>query len=256
MTSSTARRTRLGSSVLLIGVLALTGEAGATLRVESHNDPAGDPTAVTYVLDSPAWTREPIQFSLGDGEDRSFGPKEGTYTVQAAPPAGWKVIDIQCVGHGDAGEFVIDVPGGLVTIAHGADYEQTCAFTNGKADASGPPSSGVAPSPPEEELADVRIPREVALLGVRTGRGFAEARLRLIRRSTIGLRLHRGGRVLARKRVSRRAGERVARLWLPPRTRRWFSDHGRKRVEMRLRIRVADRQGNRKVFWYSVIVPV
>ena len=256
MASSRARKMWCGSGLVLMVVLALTAEAGATLRVESHNDPAGDPTAVSYVLDSPAWTREPIQFSLGDGEETSYGPKEGTYTVQAAPPAGWRVIDIQCVGHGDPGEFVIDVPGGLVTITHGAGYEQTCAFTNGKADASGPPSSGVAPSPPEDELGEVRIPREVALLGVRTGRGFVEARLRLIRRSTISLGLHRGTRVLARKRISRRAGVRVVRVRLRPDTRRWFRDHGRTRVVMKLRIRVADRRGNRKVFWYGVRVRV
>lgn len=253
MTSSRARKVWCGSGLVLMGVLALTAEAGATLRVASHNDPAGDPTAMTYVLDSPAWTREPIQFTLGDGDDRSFGPKEGTYTVQAAPPAGWQVIDIQCTGRNDPGEFVIDVPGGLVTIAHRADDDQTCAFTNGKVGASGP-SSGIAPSPPEDELAEV--PREVALLGVRTGRGFVEARLRLIRRSTISLRLHRGTRVLARKRISRRAGVRVVRLELQPNTRRWFRDHGRKRVLMKLRIRVADRRGNRKVFWYGVSVRV
>ena len=255
MTSSRARRVWCGSGLVLMVVLAMTAEAGATLRVQSNNDPAGDPTAVTYVLDSPAWTREPIQFSLGDGDDKSFGPKEGTYTVQAAPPAGWQVIDIQCVGHGDPGEFVIDVPGGLVTVAHGAGYEQTCAFTNGKIGATGP-SSGIAPSPPEDELADIRLPREVALLRVRTGRGFVEARLRLIRRSTISARLHRGTRVLARKRISRRAGVRVVRVQLQPETLRWYRDHGRKRVLMKLRIRVSDRRGNRKVFWYGVRVRV
>lgn len=254
MTSSRARKVWCGSGLVLMVVLALTAEAGATLRVESHNDPAGDPTAVTYVLDSPAWTREPIQFSLGDGDETSYGPKVGTYTVQAAPPAGWRVTDIQCVGDAD-GDFVIDVPGGLVTIAHRADDDQTCAFTNGKVGASGP-SSGIAPSPPEDELAEVRIPREVALLGVRTGRGFVEARLRLIRRSTISLRLHRGTRVLARKRISRRAGVRVMRVRLQPDTRRWFRDHGRKHVLMKLRIRVVDRRGNRKVFWYGVRVRV
>jgi hypothetical protein len=254
MTSSKARRVWCGSGLILMVVLALTAEAGATLRVESHNDPAGDPTAVTYVLDSPAWTREPIQFSLGDGTDKSFGPKAGTYTVQAAPPAGWQVTHIKCESDRiDPGQFVIDVPGGLVTIAHEATDDQTCAFTNGKVGASGP-SSGIAPSPPEDE--QVRSPREVALLGVRTGRGFVEARLRLIRRSTISARLHRGTRVLARKRISRRAGVRVVRVQLQPETLRWYRDHGRKRVLMKLRIRVSDRRGNRKVFWYGVRVRV
>jgi hypothetical protein len=46
MTSSRARRMWCGSGLILMVVLALAAEAGATLRVESHNDPAGDPAVV------------------------------------------------------------------------------------------------------------------------------------------------------------------------------------------------------------------
>jgi hypothetical protein len=48
----------------------------------------------------------------------------------------------------------------------------------------------------------------------------------------------------------------VVRLYLRPETRRWLRSHGRKRVLVKLRVRVADRRGTRKVFWYGVIVPV
>ncbi|HEX2413351.1 MAG TPA: hypothetical protein VHJ39_19460 [Solirubrobacteraceae bacterium] len=67
------------------------------------------------------------------------------------PPSGWRVNDIQCVGP-DPTQFVIDVANGLVTVTHGVSSEQTRSFTNGKVNASGPPSSGIAPSPPSDEL--------------------------------------------------------------------------------------------------------
>lgn len=242
-------------TLLVVGVLGVTAaDAGATVRVQSHNDPAGDGTPITYRLDSPNWTREPIEFVLHDGEQQSFGPKPGTYTVQAIPPSGWQVNAIDCDGP-DPAQFVYDLAHGLVTMTHGVGAEQTCAFTNGKVGA--PPSSAVEPSPPANELPEVEARKEIGLLGVRTGRGFVAARLRLIRRSTINLQLHRGTRVLARKRVVRRAGRRVVQVRLRPETRRWFRDHGRKRVQLMLRIRVAERNGGaKKVFWYRVIVRV
>ena len=253
--SSAARRLWSGSALLVIGLVAGAADAGATLRVASHNDPAGDSTPITYRLDSPTWTRKPIQFALTDGESRSFGPNPGTYTVQALPPSGWRVNDIQCVGP-DPAQFVIDVPNGLVTVTHGVSSEQTCSFTNGKVNASGPPSSGVAPSPPSDELPEVTLPREIALLGVHPGKGFVKVRLRIIRRSTISLQLRRGKRMLAFNRVSRRAGVRFARIELRPGTRRRFRNHGRERVEFTLRIKVAERRGTTKVLWYRVLVPV
>jgi hypothetical protein len=249
------RRSRtIPFAVLVTGFLLVTAvDARATLRVESHNDPAGNTTAISYRLDSPAWTREPIAFALHDGESTSFGPGPGTYTVQALPPSGWRVNDIQCIGP-DPAQFVIDVPHGLVTMTHQKGAEQTCAFTNGKVNA--PPSSGVAPSPPPEELPEVVVPKEIALLGVRAGKGFVAARLRIIKRSVINVHLRRGTRVLVKKRVVRRAGTRVVRIWLRPKTRRWFRERGRKRVLVTLKVRVAERRGTTKVFWYRVIVPV
>jgi hypothetical protein len=248
------RRARLGVGVVVAGLIGATAaDAGATLRVANHNDPAGNPTVISYQFDSPDWTTDPIAFTLHDGEARSFGPGPGTYTVQAIPPSGWRVNSIQCVGK-DQADFVIDVPNGLVTITHIAGAEQTCAFTNGEVTA--PPSSGVAPSPPPGELPEVDIPREIALLGVRARKGLVAVRLRLIRRSTINLQLHRGTRVLARKRVFRRAGTRTVKVRLRPATRRWFRERGHKRVLFSLRARVAERNGAKKVFWYRVIVPL
>jgi hypothetical protein len=251
------RWTRILPAALLGAVFfgATAASAGATLRVENHLDPAGDPTLITYRLDSAAWTREPIDFEQRDGESTSFGPQPGTYTVQALVPSGWRVADIKCVGP-DPAQFVIDVPNGIVTVTHGPGAEQTCAFTNAKVEASGPPSSGVSPSPPPNELDEVLLPNETALLRVRTGKGYVAARLRLIKRSVISLQLRRNTRVLARKRITRRAGTREVRIALRRDTRRWFRNHGQKRVQVSLRLRVAERNGTTKVFWYRVIIPV
>jgi hypothetical protein len=228
-------------------------DAGATIRIESHNDPAGNRTGITYRLDSPQWTREPIDVVLHDGDTKSYGPKPGTYTVQALPPAGWRVNDIQCVGP-DPADFAIDVAHGVVTLTHREGAEQTCSFTNGQVGAAGPPGTGVGPSPPPDELPVIKVPRKVALLGVIPGKGFVDVRVRVIRRSTIKLHLRRGTRVLARKSVVRRAGVRRVRIQLRPETRRWFRDHGQKRVLFMLKIRVVDRRGHKKVFWYRVII--
>jgi hypothetical protein len=249
--------TRTAIALLVTGLFAGTAaEAGATIRVQNHNDPAGDPTKITYQLGGPSWPHPPIVMELSDGESESHGPGPGTYTIQALPPSGWRVNAISCVSNDPTpGQFVYDVAHGVVTLVHRTtETEQTCAFTNGKVGA--PPSSGVAPSPPPGEVPEASLPKEITLLGVRTGKGFAQARLRLIRRSTINLQLRRGTRVAARKRVVRRAGRRVVTLRLRQDTRRWFRSHGHKRVKFMLRIRVAERGGARKTFWYGVIIRV
>jgi hypothetical protein len=247
------RRSRSGIgwlTLLIVGVFAVAAtDAQATLRVQSHNDPAGDPTPMTYRLNNASWA-QPIQFVLNDGEDKSFGPKPGTYTIQAVPPSGWQVRDIQCVGP-DPAEFAIDLAHALVTVTHKAADDQTCAFTNGKVNA--PPSSGVAPSPPPEELPG-NLRKQIALLGVRAGKGFVTVKLRIVHRSAITLHLRRGTRVLARKRIVRHAGVRRVKIRLRPETRRWFRQHGHKRALFTLKIRVAERGDTKKVFWYRVII--
>jgi hypothetical protein len=238
-------------------MLALSAEAGATLRTENHLDPAGDPTEIPYQLGGPSWPHPPIAMLLSGGESESHGVDPGRYTIRALPPSGWRVNAIRCVSNDTTTpeQFVYDVAHGIVTVNHGSKaIHQTCSFTVGKVGV--PPSSPVEPSPPAGEVPPSILPKQVALLGVRARKGFVEVRLRLIRRSTINLQLHRGARVLARKRISRRAGVRVVKVRLRPETRRWFRDHGRKRVPMKLRIRVTDRRGNQKVLWYRVIVRV
>jgi hypothetical protein len=243
-------------ALLLVGCCAVAApDAGATVRVASHNDPAGDPTPIGYRFGGPSWPSEPIEFALRDGETKSFGPRAGTYTVQAVPPPGWKVNDIQCIGL-DPAAFVIDVPNGLVTLTHGADDEHTCSFTNGRVNAAGAPSSGVAPSPPAEELAKVTVPKAIALLGVRPGKGFVTATLRIMRRSVVKAQLRRGDRVLARTRVVRRAGTRLVRIALPRETIRSLRKRGRKRLAVTLVVRVFESPTTRKRFSYRVIVPL
>jgi hypothetical protein len=246
-------------AVLVVGFVGATAtQAGATLRIANHNDPAGDPTAINYRLENPTWSASPFDFVLHDGEDKAFGQPAGSYTARALLPPGWKVIAINCIGPDRPGSVVIDVPHAQVTFNHQDGDEQTCSFTNGKVSgpASGPPSSGISPAPPPEELPKVKVPKKVALLGVRTRRSFAEVTLRLVRRSVIKLKLLRGTRVIASKRVRRRAGRRVVRIAVPTAMRHRLRSRGRKRVLLTLKISVVERNGATKRFRYKVIVPL
>lgn len=262
--SYVGRRCRARTVPLALLIIAFVGataaNASATLRIASHNYPAGDPTPINYRLENPSWSASPFDFVLRDGEDRAFGQPAGAYTARALLPPGWKVISIDCIGPDRPGSFVIDVPNAQVTMNHQDGDEQTCSFTNGKASASGAPSgsgvSGISPSPPAQELAKVKVPKRVALLGVRGRRGYAEVSLRLIRRSVIKLQLLRGTRVIARRQVRRRAGRRVVRIWVPASMRQRLRSQGRERVLLTLKLRVIDRSGRAKRFRYKVIVPL
>jgi hypothetical protein len=234
-------------------VLALAASgAGATLRVQSYNDPAGDPAKMTYVLNSPDWPPGSAleTYPMPDGASRSFGPPPGTYTFQALPEAGWRVNAIVCDG---PDVVAYDVPHGVVTINHG-DTHETCAFTNGKVGAA--PSSAVSPSPPPNELPSVLVPEEIELLGVQPGKGYIAVRLRLIRRSVIKLRLRRGERVIAKRRVIRDAGTREVRIGLRPRKIRKLQKRGLTRVRVELKAIVAELGGTTEVFRYGAIVPL
>jgi hypothetical protein len=240
---------------------AITADAGATLRIANHNYPAGDPTPINYRLENPTWSASPFDFVLHDGEYRAFGQPAGSYTARPLLPPGWKVLAINCIGPDRPDGFVIDVPHGQVTMNHQDGDEQSCAFTNGKADVSGPgsggsPSSGIAPSLPAQELAKVKLPKRAALLGVRVRRGIVEATLRLRRRSVIKLKLLRGTRVIASKRVRRRAGLRVVRISVPTAMRHRLRSRGRKRVLLTLKIAVVERNGVTKRFRYKAVVPL
>ncbi len=255
---------RLPIRIALAAVLSLACFAAAapgahaTLRVANYNDPAGDPTPITYSL---LKFGEPIasvpDFTLADRADRSFGPGAGTYTFQARPPSGWQVAAIVCVGHNRPGEFLIDVANGRVTAVREATDEQTCTFTNRRIPASGgqtPPSSGVSPTVPASERPVVVLPRGPALLGVKAGRGFASATVRITRRSKIRCQLlRRGGRVVGTARVVRRAGTHEVRVALKQKIRRKLRARGLERVTLTMRVVVADKKG-KQAFRFRVLV--
>jgi hypothetical protein len=256
---------RLPVRIALLAVVSLAcfaaaaPDARATLEVTNHNNPAGDPTPTTYRL---LRSGEPIasvpDFPLKDGKSRSFGVSPGTWTFQALPAPGWQVAAINCTGRGFAGEFAIDVPNGRVTAVHQDDtHEQFCTFTNRRASAPGgqtQPGSGVSPSVPASELPKVVLPEGPALLGVKAGRGFASATVRITRRSEIRCQLlRRGTRVVGAARVVRRAGTHVIRVKLKRRIRRRMRARGLERVNLTLRVVVANKDAT-DVFRFGALV--
>jgi len=225
--------------IALLAVLSLTfiaaPAAHATLRIENHTDPAGDPTVMTYRLSSATWTSG--DFTLDAvAWYRSFGQPPGTYTAQAELPAGWQVADIKCLGAGRLGEFAIDVANGRVTMNHQKGDEQTCAFTNRRASASGPPPTGVSPSLPPAQLAKVALPRSPALLRVRTGLRFAAATVRLPRHAVIRGQLLWHGTIVGSARVVHKPGTYVLEVPVSRRSARSLRARGLKRVTLTLRI--------------------
>jgi hypothetical protein len=245
-------RPRIAAATLgVIAVLAATASpAAATLRITNVNEPAGDPTAIGYRLVG-GTLAAPIDFALHDADFRTFGLGAGTFTVQALPPAGWRVRDIQCVGPAE-GSFVVDVPNGRVTITHQAGFEQTCAFTSTSGSAG--PATGVAPAPPPQELPKVVLPRRPALLRVIGGRRFAAATLRLTRRSVIRAQLLQRGTVVGATRTVRNAGVHVVRVRLNRAVARQLRGRGLRRVTLTLRVVVAPRPGAARVFRFAVRV--
>jgi len=178
------------------------------------------------------------------------------YLVQACPPAGWKVQDIQCVGASPA-VFQIDVPNGRVTINHAQGAEDTCTFTNGRATAAGAgPTTGVAPAPPASELPKVSLPKKAALLRVTGGRLFASATVRVTRRSIIkGQLLTSDRRVAGTARIVKGAGTHVVRVNLTRAMRRVLAQRGQKRVRLTMRVVVVPVAGGApQVFRFGVLV--
>jgi hypothetical protein len=245
------RRSLLGA-LLSVTFAATAAPAGATVEIHNHNDPAGDPTVIAYRLQPPA-PSAPVAFTLHDGEYKGFGPFEGVVVAQALVPAGWQVADIQCTGPNPA-EFTIDVPNGRVTMMHGVSEDQICSFTNRRKSASGESSSGVTPAPSQGTLPGQPLPRGPALLGARSGRGYAAATVRITRRSVIKTQLLRGTRVVGTSRVVRKAGVYDVTVSIDPRVRRALRHDGRKRVQLTLRVVVAPINGLTRVFRYRVLV--
>jgi hypothetical protein len=117
------------------------------------------------------------------------------------------------------------------------------------------PTRVTRPTPTPSAPVRVVMPRKPALLRVTTGRGFAEATVRITRRSVITGRLLRGGsRVVGTKRVLARAGTHVVRVSLKRKVRRQLRRRGVERVTLTLRIAVVARSGATHVFRYRVRV--
>lgn len=251
------RRPALLVGLVVTFVAAMAGKASATVQITNQNDPAGDPTVVSYRLTPPPGYGAPIDFALHDTEYKGFGPFAGQVVVQAVLPAGWRVEHIECWGFNlngndtDANVFTVDEAHGTVTMQHAVDDDQFCTFTNGKA-SSGGGSSGVTPAGGSGPL-----PRKIALLAVKVKRGYAIATVHLIRRSTVTTRLRRGGRVVGRSRAVRNAGTYDFTVSIGPKAKRAFQRQGRKRVALQLRVVVVEtRTKAKRRFRFRVLVPV
>jgi hypothetical protein len=260
---------------LTVSILLLTAVAApsaqATLRIINHNDPAGDPTLITYRLSTPQ--RSPLipDFQLPDEQCQlpndashcgtSFGVDPtvyGTsYIVQALVPPGWRTEAIECIGQGFPGEFTKDVANGRVTLVHqNKSAEQTCAFTNGRIAGSGgeaSSSSGVSPAVPVSEASKVTVPRGPALVGIRVGRGFAAATVRVTRRSVIKCQLLSGKKVVGTARVVRDAGTKTVRVTLRQKTWRSLRARGLKRKTFTLKVTIVAGKATH-VFRHRVLV--
>jgi hypothetical protein len=242
---------------------ATAAEAGATVEIQSYNDPAGDPTVMSYRLltpdGQPVLGGIPDPFALTEGEPKSFGPGPGTYVWKALPPAGWHVSSIQCVNKaGAGGAFTVDVANGQVTFTHLKDADQYCAFTNSKISPSGAgaPSSGVSPTVPGSAGPAGPAAKGPALLGVKPGLGFASTTIRITRTSVIKAQLLKGKRVVGSVRVTHKAGTHVVKVFLSKRYRQSLKRQGRKRVTLTVTVVVVGSNHVTKVFRYGVIVRV
>ena len=241
------------SAAVVLGAAAT--DARATLRIENHLDPAGDPTIVSYRVDGPTWSSG--AFPLVDGDYKSFGPDDpGTYVLQALLPAGWGAGDIKCFGPSPS-NFAIDVPNARVTVTHGPHDDQACAFTHRRMGASGsvPPQPGVAPTPRPEELPKVDIPDRPVVLMVVPGRRSAAATVRLMRRTLVKARLQtKRGKVLRAMRIERNAGTYTLRLRLTRKDARRLARRDRRDVTLTVRIVMIERDGVTRVFRHGVVV--
>jgi hypothetical protein len=246
----------------LVAVLAVAftaagaTNASATFRIEQHTEPAGDTTAFHYAETDPRQAT-PIEFDLRNGEHKDFGPYDGVATAQVVVPAGWRVVDIQCVSAhpGAPATFTVDVPNGRVTADHRLIGEDSCAFTLSRipATTSGATTPGVAPTPPLD-FPNAVVPRRPAVVGVRTTRGAVSASVRITRRSVIRAQLLRGRRVVGTARIVRNAGTYEVVVRLTKSARAQFRRQGLSRVTLTLRVVVAPRNGKTFVFRQRAVV--
>ena len=238
----------------------MAADAAATIRTENHLQPAGDPTVLNYRLFNTATGVNTDTFTLRDGEHDGRGNPDGTYTIQALLPPGWRTVSIQCVGP-PGNTFGVDLATSSVTLAHTQTTDTTCAFTNTRVGATGGggaggTSQGLPPNPPARELVKTNIPQptDLALLRVRTRLRSALATIRLKRSSVIRAQLRSGKRVVGSTRVVREAGTRSVSVKLSRDGLRRLRSTGRRTANLTLRIVVAERNGQTKVFTWPVRV--
>lgn len=264
LTAAARLRITLLGALMLALVATTAAPAGATMRIVSHNDPAGDPTPIPFHF-APAYGGNPPDFALPDGGEMDFGGPEGQYVAEARPPAGWVVANIDCVG--PRPDFVVDLANARVTINRLNRHtdEQTCAFTVRRvAGATGPPApgagpaagqgSGVAAAPPAAELPFVVIPPRAALLRVTGGLRSATATVRLKSRSVIRGTLLWRNQVVGTARLVRPAGNHAVRVPLSARGRRLLRGLGQRRATLTLRLAVVEGAKAPRVFRFRVLV--
>jgi hypothetical protein len=243
---------------MLVAILAVAftavgaSNASATFRIEQHTEPAGDTTLFHYAETDPRQST-PIEFDLRSGEHKDFGPWEGVGTAQVVVPAGWRVVDIQCVSAhpGAPAQFTIDVPNGRVTANRSIIGEDVCAFTLGRVAAT-TGSTGVGPTAPP--IPDTVVLRRPAVLQVVTGRRFVRPTVRITRRSVIKAQLLRGSRVVGTERIVRNAGTYSMTVRLTSRARAQFRRQGLTRVTLTLKVVVVPRNGTAFVFRQRAVV--
>jgi hypothetical protein len=253
-------RARIGllSTLVALFVTVTATDAGASMRIQNHLDPAGDPTLIPYHF---APVGDPADFTLPSGGEQVYGGPAGQYTAQALPPAGWVVADIQCIGPRD--DFVVDVPHGVVTINRinpNVD-EQTCSFTVHKLSPSAPPpqpGTGVAPAPPAKDLPKILpFPERPTLTQIDVRRRFVSAIVRLPRRAVVrGQLLWRGTSVVGSTRLSLKPGTYTITVPVLAQRRRQFRRLGLKHVTLTLRFVVVDPAGKSRVLSSRVLYTV
>ena len=147
-----------------------------------------------------------------------------------------------------------DVANARVTLQHGTQDEQTCAFTNRRIPPNGaPPTPGVEPSPPASELPEVVLPDRPAVLRVVAGHR-SPRRPSPHAAAVLQDAADRSGPALGARRIERDAGTHTLRVRIAGRDVRRLRRRGRDRVTLTFRIAMTERGRGTRVVRHRVIV--
>jgi hypothetical protein len=140
-----------------------------TVRIVKQTDPDGASDSFSF---HPSAELSPDDFQLSDDQSTEFRPKPGTYTVDEADTAGWKVSEITCdddnsTASGSKATIVVD-PGETVT----------CTFHNAKVRPAppAPPAAVQAPKAPTAAKAASAPAPKLVVKSVVARRGTARLR--------------------------------------------------------------------------------